>query len=191
MEITFERRYRGPLTSANGGFACGSLAAFLDADEVEVTLRLPPPLGRPLSVRSDGATVALLEGDAVIAEARPSEVDVEVPKPVSVAQAEDATTRFVRIGSPEFRECFVCGTREEDDGLAVYAGAVAGRGRSSPPPGLPTSRRGRSSGRRSTAPARTQSAGRAGRGRARPDDGARRRRPGAGGALCRRRVAAR
>ena len=127
MEITFERRYRGPLTSANGGFACGSLAAFLDADEVEVTLRLPPPLGRPLSVRSDGATAALLEGDAVIAEARPSEVDVEVPKPVSVAQAEDATTRFVRIGSPEFRECFVCGTREEDDGLAVYAGAVAGR----------------------------------------------------------------
>ena len=83
MEITFERRYRCP--SANGGFACGSLAAFLDADEVEVTLRLPP-LGRPLSVRSDGATVALLEGDAVIAEARPSEVDVEVPKPVSVAQ---------------------------------------------------------------------------------------------------------
>ena len=35
MEVTFERRYRGPLTSANGGFACGSLAAFVDADEVE------------------------------------------------------------------------------------------------------------------------------------------------------------
>jgi hypothetical protein len=128
MEITFERRFRGPLTSANGGFACGSLAAFVDADEVEVTLRLPPPLGRSLSVRSDGASATLLDGGVVVAEARPSAVDVTTPEPpVSIAQAEEATTRFVRIGNPAFHECFVCGAREEEDGLAVYAGAVAGR----------------------------------------------------------------
>ena len=44
MELTIDRRYRGPLTSANGGYACGRLAAYVDAHEVEVTLRLPPPL---------------------------------------------------------------------------------------------------------------------------------------------------
>jgi hypothetical protein len=127
MEITFDRRFRGPLTSANGGFACGSLAAFLDADEVEVTLRLPPPLGRPLQVRAEDGSAVLLDGDAVVAEARAAPLEVEVPAPVTVAEAEDATTRFVAIGSPLFRECFVCGTREDGDGLGVHAGAVAGR----------------------------------------------------------------
>lgn len=127
MEITFDRRYRGPLTSANGGFACGSLAAFVDADEVEVTLRLPPPLGRPLQVRADDGSAVLLDGDAVVAEARAAPLEVEVPAPVTLAEAEHATTRFVAIGSPAFRECFVCGTREDGDGLAVHAGAVVGR----------------------------------------------------------------
>jgi hypothetical protein len=159
MEITFERRFRGPLTSANGGFACGSLAAFVDAEEVEVTLRLPPPLGRSLSVRSEGASATLLDGDAVVAEARPSAVGVSTPEPpVSIAQAEEAATRFVRIGNPAFRECFVCGVRKEEDGLAVYAGAVAGREPLVAAPGRRASRRVRSSGRRSTAPARTRSA---------------------------------
>jgi hypothetical protein len=127
MEITFDRRFRGPLTSANGGFACGSLAAFVDAGEVEVTLRLPPPLGRPLQVRTDDGSAALLDGDDVVAEARAAPLEVEVPAPVSVAEAEDATTRFVAIGSPLFGECFVCGTREDGDGLGVHAGPVASR----------------------------------------------------------------
>ena len=127
MEITFDRRFRGPLTSANGGFACGSLAAFVDADDVEVTLRLPPPLGRPLQVRADDGSAVLLDGEAVVAVARGAALDVEVPEPVTVAEAEDARTRFVAIGSALFRECFVCGTREDRDGLGVHAGAVAGR----------------------------------------------------------------
>ncbi len=58
VEITFPRHFRGPLTSANGGYACGRLAAFVDADEVEVTLRLPPPLDRPLAVEHDGDGVS-------------------------------------------------------------------------------------------------------------------------------------
>ncbi|HSI97262.1 MAG TPA: hypothetical protein VK926_02785, partial [Gaiellaceae bacterium] len=64
MEITFEPRFRGPLTSANGGYACGRLAAYVDADEVEVTLRLAPPLERPLTVRREGGLTLLLDGDA-------------------------------------------------------------------------------------------------------------------------------
>ena len=127
MEITFDRRFRGPLTSTNGGFACGSLADFVDADEVEVTLRLPPPLGRPLQVRTDDGSAVLLDGDEVVAEARAAPLEVEVPAPVTIAEAEDATTRFVAIGSPLFQECFVCGTREDGDGLGVHAGAVASR----------------------------------------------------------------
>jgi hypothetical protein len=127
VELVFDRRFRGPLTSANGGYACGRLAAFVDSEVVEVTLRRPPPLERLLRVRSDGTSAQLLDGDELVAEARPGTLDLEPPSPVSVAEAEDAATRHVRAGSPIFRECFVCGIREEADGLGIHAGPVSGR----------------------------------------------------------------
>lgn len=127
MEITFARRFRGPLTSANGGYACGRLAAFVDAEEVEVTLRLPPPLDRPLEVRVEGALARLFDGDELVAEARPVELDLDPPAPVALEAAREATRRHVRVGDPIFHECFTCGIREEGDGLRVHAGPVAGR----------------------------------------------------------------
>ena len=128
MEIVFERRFRGPLTSANGGYAAGRLAAFVDAPEVEVTLRLPPPLERSLAVRrAEDGRVLLLDGDALVAEARPSEVGLEAPGAVSIEEAAHAAERHVRIGSELFSECFTCGVRPEQDGLEIDAGAVAGR----------------------------------------------------------------
>ena len=123
----FDRRYRGPLTSANGGYACGRLAAFVDAAEVEVTLRLPPPLARPLEVRREGEVAQLLDGTALVAEGRPARLQLDVPAPVSLAEARVGRQRHVRIGEPIFAECFVCGVRAEGDGLAVHAGAVPGR----------------------------------------------------------------
>ena len=48
--VTIARRFRGPLTSANGGYTCGLLAGFVPAPAAEVSLRLPPPLERPLTV---------------------------------------------------------------------------------------------------------------------------------------------
>jgi hypothetical protein len=127
VDIVFDRRYRGPLTSANGGYACGRLASFVGADTVEVTLRLPPPLGRPLEVRTEGDGAQLLDGPAVVAEARPAALEVDVPPPVSLAEARAGRERHVRLGEAVFAECFVCGVREEGDGLGVYAGAVPGR----------------------------------------------------------------
>jgi len=127
MEVTFPRRFRGPLTSANGGYTSGRLAAFFEANAVEVTLRLPPPLERPLDVQRDGDAALLFDGDAVVAEARVSELDLDPPAPVSFTAAEQASSRFVRIGNPVFGECFVCGIRDEGDGLGIYAGPVAGR----------------------------------------------------------------
>ncbi len=127
MDVTFARRFRGPLTSANGGYTCGVLAGFVDAETVEVTLRLPPPLERPLEVRRAGAAATLLDGDAVIAEAKAASLDLDPPPPVSLAEAERARERHVRLGSDLFAECLVCGVRAEGDGLGVYAGVVEGR----------------------------------------------------------------
>jgi hypothetical protein len=125
VEIAFPHRFRGPLTSANGGYACGRLAAFVDAPEVEVTLRLPPPLDRPLAVEREGDVARLLDGDALVAEARPASLDVDPPEPISPAVAGAAQERHVRDWSPDFRECYVCGVRE--DGLEIRVGLVAGR----------------------------------------------------------------
>lgn len=127
VEVELERRFRGPLTSANGGYACGRLAGFVGAGTVEVTLRLPPPLERLLEVRRGADVTLLLDGDAVVAEARPSRLDLDPPSPVSLAEAEAAVARHVRVGNPVFGECFVCGIRDEEDGLDIYAGPVAER----------------------------------------------------------------
>jgi hypothetical protein len=124
--IVFDQRFRGPLTSANGGYACGALAACLDADAVTVTLRQPPPLERPLEVRRDGAGALLLDGDDLVAEARPDELELTPPE-VTLEEAEAATSNHVRWGSPDFSECFSCGVRPGGDGLEIHPGPVEGR----------------------------------------------------------------
>jgi len=127
MEVTLPRRFRGPLTSANGGYAAGRLAAFVDAEEIEVTLRLPPPLDRPLVVRRDGDSALLLDGDDVVAAARPAELDLQPPPRVSIDEAERARERHVRGWSQDFNECFVCGDRSDGEVLGIRVGPVAGR----------------------------------------------------------------
>ena len=122
--VTIDRRFRGPLHSANGGYTAGRLAAFLDGP-AEVTLRLPPPLDRPLTVAEEDGRVLLLDGEALVAEARSGDPALEVPT-LTLAEAEDAATRHVRFAGENFSECFSCGVRP-DDGLCIHVGPVAGR----------------------------------------------------------------
>jgi hypothetical protein len=124
--IVIARRYRGPLTSANGGYAAGLLATYLDESAVEVTLRLPPPLERTLTVRRAGECALLLDADAVVAEARPAELELEAPR-VTWAEAEAGAARHVRIGDEAFWECFSCGVRTDGSGLEIHAGPVPDR----------------------------------------------------------------
>lgn len=39
--ITVDKRFKGPPTSANGGYVCGLLSQFVDGPAVSVRLRLP------------------------------------------------------------------------------------------------------------------------------------------------------
>jgi hypothetical protein len=118
-------RYNGPPESANGGYACGLVAGLLGGG-VEVTLRLPPPLDRELEVVRQDGRVEIRDGDAVVAEAERASVDVEVPEPVAVEAAEEASTRYQGFVHHAYNTCFVCGP-EREDGLRVYAGPVEGR----------------------------------------------------------------
>ncbi len=118
-------RYNGPPDSANGGYACGLVAGLLDG-LAEVTLRLPPPLERELEVvRADGR-VEVRDGGALVAEAEPVELAIDVPPPVSVEAAADASTRYEGFVHHAYNTCFVCGPKRED-GLGVYAGPVEER----------------------------------------------------------------
>src|SRR3546814_6879537 len=69
--ITIEGRFCGPPGMGNGGYVCGKLAAYVDGP-AEVTLRRPTPLDRPLAVVREAGLARLMDGDAVLAEARPA-----------------------------------------------------------------------------------------------------------------------
>lgn len=135
--ITIEPRFNGPPESGNGGYTCGRLAAFVDAPAVEVTLRLPPPLGRELVVERDGGGEAarapsarLLDDGALVAEARAVEsVDAEAPPPPAREDASEAESHsgFLDPDLHPFPTCFVCGPlRDPGDGLRIFAGPTEG-----------------------------------------------------------------
>jgi hypothetical protein len=124
--VTFVRRYRGPLRSANGGYACGVLGSRIGPG-AEVTLRLPPPLGRPLTIRRDGERLLLEDGDLLVAEAVAGDPGLEPPPSPQPAVAAAAAQGVGAFGPPEFAECFVCGTRDDGSGLGIHPGPVPGR----------------------------------------------------------------
>jgi hypothetical protein len=119
------RRFNGPPDSANGGYACGRLAAHLGG-LAEVTLRRPPPLDTTLEVVRTGDVVELRDGDTLVAEARPAAPEPKVPEPVTLPEADLASRDFAGFLHHAYSTCFVCGP-DRSDGLAIYPGPVAGR----------------------------------------------------------------
>lgn len=119
-----DERFHGPAGSANGGYACAMAARWIDGP-AEVTLRVPPPLGRPLTVERTDDQVSLLDGDILVADARPTTVDGAPPEPVSLAEAERAATRYPWRDAHPYPTCFVCGPqRAAGDGLCIFPGPV-------------------------------------------------------------------
>ncbi len=124
-QVIIDRRFRGPPDSGNGGYVCGIVAGFI-GDTAEVTLRRPPPLEKVLAIeRLEHGGVALRDGEALVAEGSPTTIEVDIPAPVSFAEA-------TRLGGPHPTHpspgCFTCGPqRGEGDGLRIFPGPVDGR----------------------------------------------------------------
>lgn len=124
--VTVPARFNGPLESGNGGYSAGALAAFLEG-AVEVSLRRPVPLDTALRVSRDDDRVLALNGEDLVAEARPApDFELDVPESVSVEVARAATAGYRGKTDGPFSNCFVCSRRREDT-LGVFAGPVAGR----------------------------------------------------------------
>jgi hypothetical protein len=126
-QVVIENRFRGPAESGNGGYSCGVLARFVDPRAGEVTLRLPPPLDRPMDVEQiDGGKALLRDGDSLVAEAQTiDDFELEVPDPVGVEEAEAARHDSPLHQHHPFPGCFVCGPeRSRGDGLGVVCGPI-------------------------------------------------------------------
>jgi hypothetical protein len=123
-EVVIERRFRGPSDSGNGGYSCGAIAWSVDPRAAEVTLRLPPPLERPMAVEADEGQVLMRDGEDVVAEAKAiEELRLEVPNAIGVDEAETAMAASPLYERHPFPECFVCGPhRHAGDGLCIVCG---------------------------------------------------------------------
>lgn len=125
--ITIDHRFVGPPNMTQGGYISGILAMCLDCETVEVTMRNPTPMGKPLTLDvSTPDRVFLYDGEKLLNEARPAELNLQIPKVISLEEAEKASLRHV-FEMP-YPNCFGCGSaRSEDDGLQLRSGPVKGR----------------------------------------------------------------
>jgi hypothetical protein len=123
-------RFCGPPGSGNGGYVCGRIAAYVDGP-LTVTLRQPPPLATPMAVERDGeSSVRIHHGRTLIAEATssPDSPALEIPGPVSMAEAHAVAGCARYYTDPVFPDCFVCGMgRGTGDGLRIFPGPLADR----------------------------------------------------------------
>jgi hypothetical protein len=125
--LVIDERFHGPPGSANGGYACAMAARGIDGP-AEVTLRVPPPLGRELAIARADGRVSLLDGETLVAEARPATVEVEVPARVSFTEAQSAAERYPWREEHPYPSCFVCGPRRKaGDGMRIFPGPVEAR----------------------------------------------------------------
>ncbi|WP_431888487.1 hypothetical protein [Nocardiopsis alba] len=138
--ITIPAAFNGPDGSGNGGYSAGLLAERLTSvgeDAVQVTLRTPPPLDRPLVVESLGQDGLRLIDPSVedpedrarsVAEATRVEAEDLAPipgGPVSVEEAEKARDLYPGLVEHPFPRCYSCGPeRAEGEGLRLFAGRV-------------------------------------------------------------------
>jgi hypothetical protein len=120
-------RYNGPPGSANGGWACGAVAHFVDG-AAEVTLRSPPPLDTALEVvRDANGRVVVSDGETLVARAAPADLSgLHPPVRPTVAEAREAMRRHPGFGRRHLlSDCFVCGP-ERRDGLGLHFGPMPG-----------------------------------------------------------------
>jgi hypothetical protein len=132
--VTINERFRGPPNSGNGGYVGGVFSRVLVPSGyggVEVTLRSPIPLDKPLSVNEQGTAATITDGDTLIAEMKPVEPELEIPMPPDWQTTEAAVDGSFSLtpgtmfpGRNGFHPiCFCCGA-EHEAGLRVFAAPV-------------------------------------------------------------------
>lgn len=141
--VTIDPGFEGLPGVGHGGYVAGLAAAGLGAASVTVALRRPTPIGVPLQLRVRGDLAVLLDGDAVLAEARPAPpVDVAPPAVVVPDAAARASAGYRGFRDNPYPGCLCCGpARARGEGLRIFAGPL-GDGSSLAAPWTPEPRMG-------------------------------------------------
>src|SRR6266446_1785736 len=108
--LLISRRFNGPPDSGNGGYVCGRLAAHVSGS-ASVRLLSPPPLERELAVAVADGVADLLDADRLVAQARPTVLDIPVPAAPTWEEAEAASPSFSGFVRHQLPTCFVCGPK--------------------------------------------------------------------------------
>lgn len=123
-QIVIASRFCGPPRSGNGGYSCGVLGRRFSGAAC-VRLHAPPPLERALALSEQPDLIRLLDGDTLIAQARPAELELTPPPPPELDAAQAASRQYIGFHSHPFPTCFVCGPqRTEGDGLRIFPGKL-------------------------------------------------------------------
>lgn len=127
MSFNVAARFNGPPSSGNGGYAAGLIAAEI-GETVAVRLHQPIPLERELTIGARaGDRWEVRAGEALIATARQTSVDIEVPDAPPYAAALIASKHYAGFKQHSLPTCFVCGpARKRHDGLCIFAGPIEG-----------------------------------------------------------------
>lgn len=127
--VRIASRYNGPPSSANGGYACGLVAAGRSGP-FEVRLQAPPPLDTDLELHERDDGVELRAGEVVVARGRPVDVGLTAPEAPAYADVRAAAERFdveAYAAAHYYPRCFVCGPhRDEGDGLRLFPAPLGG-----------------------------------------------------------------
>lgn len=121
-DLVIGHRFRGPPGSANGGYTCGRLAEYVGG-AATVRLLKPPPLDIQMDIVRADDEVQLRHGEDIIARARVSRPEIELPDAPDPASARQRRAAFAGHTRHAFPGCFVCGVdRNDGDGLLIHAG---------------------------------------------------------------------
>ncbi len=121
-DVVFDAFFRGPRTSANGGYAAGVTARLL-GEPAAVMLPKPAPIGRPLTVRRIESSVRIFDGAEAVLVAKPrGQLDVQVPE-IDLAAARAATSIPEILANHRAPTCVVCGPGRKD-GFRVLPGSL-------------------------------------------------------------------
>lgn len=132
--LVIASRFCGPEGSANGGYFAGCVAARAGRT-VTVRLLQPPPLDSPLETSElDDGTIAVMSGSNLVGEARAATLVLDPESPPGYFEAVEASRGYAGFAHHRFPSCFVCGTRRaRGDGMRIFAGPIAQRGRVAAP----------------------------------------------------------
>ncbi|GAA5192046.1 hypothetical protein [Ferrimonas gelatinilytica] len=130
MTLVIDPKFNGPDGSGNGGYCAGQFAQAFAPDSlaaIRVRLCSPPPLGQAMTMTHEEEEARVWHGETEVARLALAPLALELPRPCSGEQAEEARERYPGFVQHAFPRCYVCGPeRAEHDGLRIFAGAVEG-----------------------------------------------------------------